>query len=511
MSPSIGFLSVWLSWRISLMLEKVSQYTHTHSVTTFGWGLKLIYLFFLIGQRETNFIVRCKKHAFAFSASCPQEKQIWIKAIRQAIDNANTEPDETQQQLEEIIATSLPGLLQSSRQSVRLSRSFTSMLDVRVSGSSSENAAQKRATLRRSLSTGIQLEDHHRKPNEQDTPTAAASTFSGSTPFKKRNTLDYPSATARKEAMKSRTASDSFIKTLKNDCDNAAALTRKRPGSFELLTSTSTNVIGKMSFQLRNNHQNALRMAVDHKLHDVCTQDYLSSKAWYLREKEINSASSVDLRKRKSAPFIRSSASSFSMISPRRVSNGSVLSRHLHSPETDLQSTASSASSIDDTSVMKPGRRFSSSWRPNTRRTNSRQYTRQVSETTTNIASLNHKADDELDYLDIPSAAAAAAAHPDITFTHTKAVDDYDDNGQTSVPLSVFSGMERASSYSINMQPLRHGVKSMLVGKMFNKLSPFNKRSQKRQATTAFDTSSRCIFTPEDYESDVNSFNASEV
>lgn len=468
-----------------------------------------------VGQREMKFVIQCKKHAFAFSASCSQEKQVWIKAIRQAINNAKqlhtTQPAEIQQ-LEDLIGSSLPGLLQTNRQqNVRLSRSYTSIIDVRGSSDNYEDTTQKKATLRRSLSTSFQLEDHREANEENNSPAASPSSRSSPSNKKRYTLLECPSAhQTRKDAMKSRANSDSFIKTLKNEPDNAAALTRKRPGSLDLLTSTSTNVIGKMSFQLRNNHQNALRMAVDHKLHDVCTEDYLSAKAWYLREKEISSsASGIDLKKRKSAPFIRSSASSFSIISPRRVSNGSILSRQLPSPDMDMQSTTSSAaSSIDvDTSVMRPaGRRLSSPWRSahQSRQCNAKQHhqQQQVVSETTNTATLSHKTtDDDLEYMDIPSTA----------FTHSKA-SDYDENGR-SVPFSVFSGLDRSfSTYS--MQPLRHGVKSMIVGKML-KLSHFNKRSERRGRTTpAFDASSRCTSTPEDLydESDANSFNAcSEV
>ncbi|KAM3581736.1 hypothetical protein VKS41_005897 [Umbelopsis sp. WA50703] len=63
--------------------------------------------------------------------------------------------------------------------------------------------------------------------------------------------------------------------------------------------------------QMRMAQQYSIKVAIDQRFNDVCTQDYLSSRAWNQREK----ITTVTLKKRKSLPFISSSSSTSSLTS----------------------------------------------------------------------------------------------------------------------------------------------------------------------------------------------------
>ncbi|KAI9278545.1 hypothetical protein BDA99DRAFT_492474 [Phascolomyces articulosus] len=487
------------------------------------------------GQREHAFVVRCKKHTFAFSATCNQEKQLWLKHLEQAIDTAKN--DESR---DELIVPSLSGIAatsnkqsqqQQQRQSnVRLSRSFTNILDMKLSSSpsssgggnnndnqssgsastsSNNNITSMPIKLKRSISTSVQLNDII--TNDISAIKDTTSPPPPATRLQKRYSADYP-ATRRKELLKSRTNSD---------------ITRKRPGSLDMLSSTPimtptpstpTNMIGKMSMQIKSNHQNALRVAVDHKLHAVCTQDYLSSRAtWYLREREN---STVDLRKRKSMPFMRSSASSFSIMSPsRRISEQpqpQPIPQQLQSNDFDVQSTVSSitstaagtavASTIATVTPATMGGDGSSSdmlkssYNNNHRSSSQRRtLTHSASDFYSMSPSSSPFVDVKSEYIhptsNIPSTTTTAIHHsssqpqPRLAIDTTNADPPHSNNSNFSrrtsspappttstatTPNSLFSGRMDRSFSTLSMQPFK---KNALMDRMFNKLSNLSKKA----------------------------------
>ncbi|GAA5804333.1 hypothetical protein HPULCUR_009820 [Helicostylum pulchrum] len=322
------------------------------------------------GQREHSFVLRCKKHTFCFSASCAQEKILWVKKIQEAIISAKIEASDENLSAQDFIISSLPGITSKrSPQSIRLSRSFTNILDITLASGDlidkrshsdfSMNTLEKR-NLKRSASTSIQFDDIIKLHTPVIIKSATATTTTTTTSsLKKRYSVDYPK-------------SELYTKS---DGLTSATTTRKRPSSLDLLSAANntTNMIGKMSLQLKSNHQNALRLTVDHKLRDVCTQDYLSSRAWYIRDRDssptsyyqspielsnssnftsISRSNSTDLlKKHKSTSFIRSSASSFSLIIPKK-------SEKVKQQEYEVQSnTSSCSSSVDKSQLHLPSSR----------------------------------------------------------------------------------------------------------------------------------------------------------
>ncbi|KAI9488984.1 hypothetical protein BDB00DRAFT_845631 [Zychaea mexicana] len=568
------------------------------------------------GQQEHSFVVRCKKHTFAFSATCNQEKQLWLKHLEDAIERAKLEESV---QKEELIVPSLAGIAatptptkklqqqqQQQQSNVRLSRSFTNILDMRLSSScnnyssnssSSNNSNSHHSNngptspipieLKRSVSTSVQLNNiiadltrttitnspsNNNNNNVSSNNASSPSSPPKPAPLQKRYSADYP-ASRRKELLKSRTNSE---------------ISRKRPGSLDLLSSTPnatahstpgvpmmaatpstpTNMIGKMSMQIKSNHQNALRVAVDHKLHAVCTQDYLSSRAtWYLRDRENNV---VDLRKRKSMPFMRSSASSFSIMSPsRRISE--LPQPHIQQQQQtatldlEIQSTVSSTTSSaavtsvtataaaaavattnDSLDTLRPSSRT-----PSPRRTlphsASDYYCMSSSSSTSPIS------DTKINYSHstaLPSSMPTSTTmtnilqqQPRLTidtqrhreqskYGKTTTTTTMTPSNAATTPISLFSGMDRSLS-TLSMQPFK---KNALVDRMFSKLSNLSKKSMRRRGGRQrrrgryLDDGGTCDddhlyrddmmdddddegshYTEGDYTSDLNSYNASEM
>lgn len=306
-----------------------------------------------------------------------------MKKIQEAIVAAKIEASDENLSAQDLIVSSLPGITSKrSPQSIRLSRSFTNILDMTIAGNTAATQPMNtmdRKQLRRSASATIHFEEIIKLHPTEKSPDIT---------LKKRYSADY-SAYRKTEsvALKPRNHSEMYIKP----DPFSSGMPRRRPSSLDLL-SGNNNMIGKF----KNNHQNALRVTVDHKLRDVCTQDYLSSRAWHMRERDqssfsfdssvtsqstvgvnrssSNAGSSPDLlKKRKSSSFIRSSASSFSIIIPKRAnelkqsnSRGqNQLVQHVQS-ECDLDSHPSScSSSFINTKDEKIGsRRVSQSSQP---------------------------------------------------------------------------------------------------------------------------------------------------
>ncbi|KAI9314068.1 hypothetical protein BX666DRAFT_1969918 [Dichotomocladium elegans] len=278
------------------------------------------------GQREHAFVVRCKKHTFAFSSTSSQEKQLWMKFIQEAITTSKAADNKKETDDLLIVPSlsgiacsnsSIPKLVQEQDQNVRLSRSFTSILDMKLPSSP--------VALKRSVSTTLQLRESRRNSSSSNGGIGESTSI---VDLKKRHSVDYPASPRRKEALiKSRNNSESYISSRK-----------ARPNSMDILSSSPS-----MLKKLKSSHQNALRIAVDHKLRDVCTQDYLSARMWYVRN------DGIDMKKRRSMPsFMRSSTSTFSIITPnRRTSDATKLTPTHPPPDFEVQSTVSSASTTD--------------------------------------------------------------------------------------------------------------------------------------------------------------------
>lgn len=223
---------------------------------------------------------------------------MWIKRIQEAIIESKTK------NLNETIISSLTGVT-SKNFPMRPSRSFSNILELTLTHSDKKLSRQH--SLRRSMST---FEETSRSVHDRGN-------------LVKRYSADY--ATRKKTEINPRNHhSETYVKP-------DFSTPKRRPSSLDLLSDTG--VIGKMSIQFKNNHQNAMRHNVDHKLRDVCSQEYLSSRAWYMRDTfEI----SHPVEKKKSV--LRNSVSNLSLMMPKRSETKTLLV----SPEAENDSRPSS-------------------------------------------------------------------------------------------------------------------------------------------------------------------------
>ncbi|KAI8330364.1 hypothetical protein BC941DRAFT_361632 [Chlamydoabsidia padenii] len=328
---------IFPTYLIMVRAKKVTSYTPKH-----WFPLRLVELEDLQDiqdQREHAFVVRCKKHCFAFTATCQREKRLWITKLSQAIATAKSEP----RSADNFIVSSLHGVTKPTK--IRTSSSVTNLLEFgsrdSTSSSTSSNATTSSSTCSSpySSSTATWL-------SQSDTIKRSKSL----TALGKRHSVDFSPRAKRREHMKIRIHSEMYIRP-----PNLIDPQRRRPGSVDIMPTSSSQLSLNMIGKIKNNHQHALRVGSDHKLRDVCTQDYLASRSWstLLRESSIgqthsisstNSSSSTSNnnndnasmtgRRKSSLSNLRSSTSSFSMLmSPsRRVSDGSSTFRNHPDP-----------------------------------------------------------------------------------------------------------------------------------------------------------------------------------
>lgn len=330
-----------------------------------------------LDQREYAFVVRCKKHCFAFTASCQREKKLWLAKLSQAIATAKSQP----RSADNFMVSSLHGVAKPAK--IRTSRSVTNLLDFSgrdsTSSSASSNATSLTATsstssssssscsspystsswlqhsdstIKRSKSLSLQLVSYYQSSSNPPSPASPklpallpplpTPTTASTNTTSKRHSADFSPRTKRRDQLKTRIHSEMYIKP-----PNLIDPTTRRRQSVDLMSTSSSQLSLTMIGKIKNNHQHALRMGSDHKLREVCTQDYLSSRSWstLLRESSngathyttgsnpssstsSNSSSTGDGMGRRKASFsnLRSSTSNFSLLmSPsRRVSDGNM-------------------------------------------------------------------------------------------------------------------------------------------------------------------------------------------
>ncbi|KAI8343532.1 hypothetical protein BC941DRAFT_498549 [Chlamydoabsidia padenii] len=340
-------------------------------------------------QRENAFVVRCKKHCFVFTTTCQREKRLWITKLSQAISIAKSQPQSTSAS----IGSSLHGIAKPAK--LRTSRSVTNLLDIyrgSMAGSSSSNSAstswiyhqyapssprvgksqqstiddtssnQYADSIRRSKSLTFQLASFNDDDdNDDDEGDHLSTSFSSSsqsrqslhpppipsttiskkmttTILTKRHSADFMPRTKHREQLKSRIHSEMYIKPKEINTDNPSSSAKQlqlRSGSMDLMSTSSSQSSLNMIGKIKSNHQHAMRIGADHKLKEVCTQDYLASRSWttLLRESSngnnntfANNNGLKQGRRKSSLSNLRSSSSSMMLLGSdpsRRTSNGS--------------------------------------------------------------------------------------------------------------------------------------------------------------------------------------------
>ncbi|CAO3693426.1 unnamed protein product [Umbelopsis ramanniana] len=256
------------------------------------------------GYSLSSFMLVSNGHMFEFSASCQQEKLLWIKALRSNILSS-------QLIIDEAIRTDGTG------KSVPVSfyyKSSNPCFPLRTSKSQSSialatNKEEPDSTpIRRSRSITVQCS------KSIDNLIFAAGYHSMSFGAKpiinpgRRSSVDQifrsRSILKRSEDIESNYTIELFSTT---SSPTESTVEHQDAGTFSSLNTPSTTF--KRISQPRLAQQYSIKNAIDQKFLDVCTPDYLSSRAWYTRERNAG----VTLKKRKSLPFIRPSSSAMSL------------------------------------------------------------------------------------------------------------------------------------------------------------------------------------------------------
>ncbi|KAI8393577.1 Dbl homology domain-containing protein, partial [Radiomyces spectabilis] len=270
---------VFPTYIIFARAKKVTSYVPKH-----WFPLKLVEVQELPdrhGKTENTFIIRCRQYVFTLTASCLQEKHLWVNKLVSLVEGAKTKSNVDGHGPEEFLVTSLAGVnlpANTHRQPIRLSHSVTNLFELSKPCPSFTTASlspYENGSMRRSLSVSLSL--HLAKDTDNDNDNEVMPPLPINTmQLIQRYSTDEASQKKCQE-LKNRNNSETYTKPSLESF--GVANMRKRPSSLDLLSSShySPGMLGK----IRNNHQNTIRISTDHKFRDVCTQEYLSSRAWY--------------------------------------------------------------------------------------------------------------------------------------------------------------------------------------------------------------------------------------
>ncbi|KAI8337101.1 hypothetical protein BC941DRAFT_470837 [Chlamydoabsidia padenii] len=276
-------------------------------------------------SETSDFILQCQQHTFICTASCMKEKQTWVDKIRSAkstLSQKNVDHD---------------GLVSSLNSNSRLHQSSPPLL--RSSTTFFDTPDQNHYHPHRSHSTNNtgHLPSSSSSPSLAITPHYLPLSLDGTGKKKKNRSLStHITSTRYLHQTGSQPSSPTF-----RPSNLITEPPTRRHSSLDLFSMATQN-LNRMSLHFKTQHRNALRDAVDQRIRDVCTRDYLSSRARYFALDRKTSGASA-------APLVSSSTSSTS---------SSLLLSPSPSPPPMPTSTAISSSSISSTSsIPSPGQR----------------------------------------------------------------------------------------------------------------------------------------------------------
>ncbi|KAI8085020.1 Dbl homology domain-containing protein, partial [Halteromyces radiatus] len=259
---------VFPTYLIMVRPKKVTSYTPKH-----WFPLRLVELEDLQDikdQRENAFVVRCKKHCFAFTATCQREKRLWLTKLSQAIATAKSQP----RSADNFLVSSLYGIGKPTK--IRTSRSVTNLLDFgHCSTTSSILSSSKLPPIpqhHNNINNNNSSNNNNNNNNNYNIHYSPAPTA-----LFKRHSADFSPRTKKREQLKARIHSEVYVGKL--ELSDPSKL-QHRPGSMDVMSTSSSQLSLNMIGKIKSNHQHALRIGSDHKLRDVCTQDYLASRSW---------------------------------------------------------------------------------------------------------------------------------------------------------------------------------------------------------------------------------------
>ncbi|ORZ13152.1 hypothetical protein BCR42DRAFT_453182 [Absidia repens] len=328
---------VFASYIIMVQVKKQTLYEAKH------WFP--LHLVDLVDQDNDNndFMLQHGEHIFICTASCTKEKQTWIEKIRL-----------TQQSL-------------YNKQHHNIGGIVSSLSNHPFSSTRFDISHHQRPQLRSSttfFSNEPQIYHYHPHrstrnellPASSSSPSlllAAAENTDHHTSRKKNRSLSThltssSSGTKTTNPSLSSPSSPIFPTSYQNNhvpATDGKQQPPRRHSSLDLFTMASHNLT-RVSLHFKSHHRNAMRDAVDQRIRDVCTRDYLSSRARHIvLDRKLSTNSS---------PLPPLAPPPTAMSSPLVAATSSVASfSPSPSPSTPLQATATS-SSFSSSSLLVP-------------------------------------------------------------------------------------------------------------------------------------------------------------
>lgn len=257
-------------------------------------------------------ILHYDKHLFEFSATCPKEKQLWMKAISEAIAHSRAQ-FEARGSSEINIGNATEELLVSS-----LEDSIPSTPKLRSSGSFasiSESTAHLTDSLLVEVSAALKspttLNGHIIPLPQQSSSSRTSFTSTSNNDHNASRLLNRYSHSALEQVYKrdSKNYQHHSIPAnmLYNSNHTNTIYGHRQTNSIDLKDLFQPAGVKEKMSQFKTSHFHAQRMAVDQKLHDVSTDNFLAARAKSVRERD-----SFDNMKRRSGIHKTVSMMSFS-------------------------------------------------------------------------------------------------------------------------------------------------------------------------------------------------------
>lgn len=246
-------------------------------------------------------ILHYDRHWFEFSATCQQEKLIWVKAIREAIDHSRAQHDARIAQssdnggtAEELLVSSLEDSIPSTPK-LRSTTSFTSLSD-----SSIHIADTLLADVSASLKSPVYHFDsnksHHHSPSYiEPEPSTSTGTSRSS-----QSSVEQSPSSSRLLNRYSHSALDQIYsrdqrnnyhtsippQLLHNASHSQSIYSHRHTSSIDLKDLFQPSGVKEKMHQFKSSHFHAQRMTVDQKLQDVSTDNFLAARAWSVRDRD---------------------------------------------------------------------------------------------------------------------------------------------------------------------------------------------------------------------------------
>lgn len=229
-----------------------------------------------VGYLSNSWLLLSGSHAFEFGASCPQEKQVWLKAIGEAINGLQSdteshreEPHNLSQVPEEISESMLVSSLMDPPNAISPKSRSRSLANLKDATSMAATWMTMSTTRSPSLV---------RPTQSYSTPNSAANTprLSHEMHFSNRQTIDHiPDLN---------TFSDLLPQEPREGSEEDTKIMGLLPNfPFSPIDSPSKNKPKSPKIT----HKDSRKAVVDQKLLDVSTQEVLAAKALSAREKDM--------------------------------------------------------------------------------------------------------------------------------------------------------------------------------------------------------------------------------